>query len=133
MAALEWEAAERIRQMKTRYEDIAAYDTKDGSEIRELMHPRLHGDGAQSLAEALVHVGACTTLHRHPITEEIYHFTQGEGMMQMGQEEFPVTTGDTVRIEPGTAHRVRNTGNIPMRILCACTPAYSHEDTELLE
>ncbi|MCG5536474.1 cupin domain-containing protein [Ectothiorhodospira mobilis] len=119
--------------MKTRYEEIAPYRTLDGSEIRELMHPRLHGEGGQSLAEARVEPGARTELHRHRVTEEIYHFTQGEGMMRLDAEEFPVTTGDTVRIPPGTPHRVRNTGSVPLRILCACTPAYSHEDTDILE
>ena len=29
--------------MKTAYRDVAAYVTKDGSSIRELMHPSLHG------------------------------------------------------------------------------------------
>ena len=29
--------------MHTRYADIPAYVTKDGSEIRELLHPSLHG------------------------------------------------------------------------------------------
>jgi hypothetical protein len=34
-------------------------------------------------------------------------------------------------ILPGTPHRIRNTGAI-RGILCACSPAYSHDDTELL-
>jgi hypothetical protein len=32
--------------MKSRYADIPAYVTKDGSEIRELMHPAVHGNHA---------------------------------------------------------------------------------------
>ncbi|MBK1672141.1 hypothetical protein CKO35_02260 [Ectothiorhodospira shaposhnikovii] len=119
--------------MKTRYQDIDPYQTLDGSEIRELMHPRLHGEGALSLAEALVQPGASTRLHRHLQTEEHYHFTQGEGMMSLGDQVFPVNTGDTVRIPPGTAHKVMNTGNVPLRILCACAPAYRHEDTQILD
>ena len=34
------------------YRDIEPYVTKDGSEIRELMHPAVHGNEKQSLAEA---------------------------------------------------------------------------------
>jgi mannose-6-phosphate isomerase-like protein (cupin superfamily) len=114
------------------YADVAPYVTKDGSEIRELMHPDVHGNAAQSLAEATVAAGAATSLHRHHVTEEIYHFTQGDGWMTCGSECFAVRAGDTVCIPPGTPHRVENTGSVAMKILCACSPAYSHDDTELL-
>ncbi|MCU0805057.1 MAG: cupin domain-containing protein [Burkholderiales bacterium] len=112
--------------------EVAPYVTKDGSEIRELMHPGVHGNAAQSIAEATVAPGARTQLHRHRATEEIYHFTQGEGTMTLGAERFAVRVGDTVCIPPGTPHCVQNTGRVAMKILCACAPAYSHDDTELL-
>ena len=53
-------------------------------------------------------------------------------MMTLGDINFAVHSGDTVCIAPGTAHCIANTGNVPLRILCACAPAYSHDDTELL-
>ncbi|MCW5606142.1 MAG: cupin domain-containing protein [Burkholderiales bacterium] len=118
--------------MKTAYADVPSYTTRDGSEIRELMHPAVHGNRAQSLAEATVQPGARTRLHRHHATEEIYHFTQGAGVMTLGERRFPVAAGDTVCIAPGMPHSVESTGDTPLRILCVCSPAYSHEDTELL-
>lgn len=118
--------------MKTSYQDIEAYTTKDGSEIRELMHPARHGNRMQSLAEAVIQPGQRTQLHRHANTEELYHVTAGAGIMTLGQSTFQIAAGDTVLIEPGTAHCVEATGNIPLKILCCCSPAYSHEDTELL-
>jgi mannose-6-phosphate isomerase-like protein (cupin superfamily) len=117
---------------RSAHADVAPYLTKDGSEIRELMHPGVHGNAAQSLAEATVPPGAGTRLHRHRVTEEIYHFTQGEGMMTLGAERFAVRAGDTVCIPPGVPHCVENTTTIALKILCACSPAYSHEDTELV-
>ena len=48
--------------MKTRHTEIPVYITKDGSEIRELMHPAVHGNRLQSLAEATVHPGQRTHL-----------------------------------------------------------------------
>ena len=36
--------------IKTTYNNIKSYITKDGSEIRELMHPDVHGNIRQSLA-----------------------------------------------------------------------------------
>ena len=62
----------------TRYPDVTPYITKDGSEIRELLHPTQHAVKNQSLAEAIVPPGGKTLLHRHRLTEEIYHITQGD-------------------------------------------------------
>lgn len=118
--------------MKTRHADIAAYVTKDGSEIRELMHPSLHGGRNQSLAEATVRCGARTQLHRHVLTEELYYILAGSGVMTLGADCFKVGAGDTVLIAPGTPHRIEASGSQALRLLCCCSPAYSHEDTELL-
>ena len=96
------------------------------------MHPAVHGNKAQSLAEATVAPGAKTLLHRHSVTEEIYYFIAGEGLMTLGAEQFAVRAGDAIAIQPGFAHCVVNTGTAPLKILCACSPAYSHVDTELL-
>ena len=118
--------------MRSAYRSIQPYVTKDGSEIRELMHPSVHGNRNQSFAEATVLPGMKTALHRHNITEEIYHITHGAGMMTLGGERFAVAPGDTICIAPGTPHCIENTGDAPLKILCACSPAYSHDDTELL-
>jgi mannose-6-phosphate isomerase-like protein (cupin superfamily) len=119
--------------MKTSHDQIPPYTTKDGSEIRELMHPAVHGNRNQSFAEAIVAPGFRTHLHRHRVTEEIYHITAGEASMSLGDSVFPVRAGDTICIPPGTPHCIENTGSVPLKILCACSPAYSHEDTELIE
>ena len=118
---------------QTRYAEVTAYISKDGSEIRELMHPSQHGNRLQSLAEATVQPGARTQLHRHAHTEELYHVSAGNGLMTLGDTCFTVGAGDTVLIAPGTPHRIEATGLEPLRILCCCSPPYSHEDTELLE
>jgi len=123
---------ESYRGPRSRLDDIAPYVTKDGSEIREMMHPAVQGNRAQSLAEATVAPGAATTLHRHGETEELYHFTAGAGVMTLGGERFAVQAGDTVCVAPGVPHRVENTGTLRLKILCACAPAYAHADTELL-
>lgn len=113
------------------YETLA-FTTKDGSTIRELMHPAVHGNRNQSLAEATVPPGCSTRLHRHLSSEEIYHFTEGEGIMTLGGQQFAVRAGDSVCIPPGQPHGLENTGGGSLRLLCCCSPPYSHEDTELL-
>ena len=123
--------------MKTTLAATPPYVTRDASEIRELMHPRVHGAqhgvANQSLAEATVLPGQRTVSHRHRVTEELYHITAGRGLMILGSQRFAVGPGDTVCIPPGTAHCIQNEGAVNLTLLCACSPAYSHEDTELLE
>jgi mannose-6-phosphate isomerase-like protein (cupin superfamily) len=119
------------RVIKTTYNEIQPYITKDGAMIRELMHPEVQGNSNQSLAEATIAPGTATTLHRHHISEEIYHFTGGKGQMTLGDETFEVARGDTVCLPPGTLHRLKNTGKEPLTVLCCCAPAYSPDDTEL--
>jgi mannose-6-phosphate isomerase-like protein (cupin superfamily) len=118
--------------MKTRYAAVPAFITKDGSEIRELMHPSGQRNRNQSLAEAIVTPGQTTALHRHLRSEELYHITAGRGRMTLGEDSFDVETGDTICILPGTPHCIANTGTEPLRILCCCAPPYAHDDTELL-
>ncbi|MDR0775141.1 MAG: cupin domain-containing protein [Azonexus sp.] len=111
---------------------VAACITKDGSEIRELLHPDRDALRHQSLAEAVVLPGVSTLLHRHQRSEEIYHITRGQGLMTLGESRFPVGVGDSVAILPGTPHCIENTGAEPLHILCCCAPPYAHDDTELL-
>ena len=117
----------------THYNQLDSYITRDESSIRELMHPDHHAVTNQSLAEAIVPAGLETRLHFHRVSEEIYHVTAGEGLMTLGDEQFAVSKGDTIRIAPGTRHCVRNTGDTDLIILCSCAPAYAHEDTVLAE
>ena len=116
----------------TRSTEAKSFVTKDGSTIRELMHPVLHACRNQSLAEAAVAPCAQTALHRHHETEELYHITEGTGLMTLGEREFEVRAGDTICIAPGTPHRIANTGGATLRLLCCCAPAYRDDDTELL-
>jgi mannose-6-phosphate isomerase-like protein (cupin superfamily) len=45
-----------------------------------------------------------------------------------------VSAGDCVVIPPGTRHKLWNlSATEPLVLLCCCAPAYSDEDTEMLE
>jgi len=123
---------ESTAPVHTRIGDIEPYVTKDGSEIRELMHPDHHGPGRQSLAEATVWPGTATARHRHERAEEIYHITRGQGLLTIGEREIEVGAGDTIRIPAGAPHCIANTGTVPLKVLCLCTPPYRHQDTILV-
>src|SRR3954464_10058588 len=92
-------------------DDVPAFTTKDGSEIRELLAHRNSCIRNQSLAEARVQPGASTTPHYHPRSEEIYYILRGVGLMRIGDESVAVTVGDAVAIPPGLVHQITNTAD----------------------
>ena len=113
--------------------EVPAFTTKDGSEIRELLAHRNSGIRNQSLAEARVPVGGSTMEHYHVFTEEIYYITHGSAQMRIEDETSVVGPGDSIAIPPGKRHKIWNTGPDVLRLLCACAPAYEHEDTVITE
>jgi mannose-6-phosphate isomerase-like protein (cupin superfamily) len=117
----------------TSYDAIEPFVTKDGSEIREWAGAVSAPARNQSLAEATIPVGGATAEHYHRVTEELYLVTAGRGLLSIDGEERDVTAGDCAVIPPGARHKLRNTGDEPLRIVCACAPAYSHDDTVLTE
>ena len=113
--------------------EVPAFITKDGSEIRELLAYRNSGIRHQSLAEARLPVGASTQEHFHPRAEEIYYITHGAGKVRIEGEEREVRAGDAIAIPPGRKHKLWNTGDEVLRLLCCCAPAYEHTDTVITE
>jgi mannose-6-phosphate isomerase-like protein (cupin superfamily) len=109
------------------------FNTKDGSEIRELLAHRNSGIRKQSLAEARLRPGGKTTPHYHPLTEEIYYILEGTGRMHIGDETRDVGPGDAIAIPPGAVHTIVNTGAGTLKFLCCCAPAYEDADTALVE
>jgi mannose-6-phosphate isomerase-like protein (cupin superfamily) len=114
-------------------DEVPPFTTKDGSEIRELLAYRNSAIQNQSLAEARILVGASTMEHYHPQTEEIYYITHGTGRMRIEGELKEVRAGDAIAIPPGKKHKIWNTGNGPLRLLCCCAPAYEDSDTVITE
>jgi mannose-6-phosphate isomerase-like protein (cupin superfamily) len=145
MEAKAEEAGERV--VHTRRADVEAFVTKDGSVVRELMHPNVHGNSNTSVAECIVAAGQTTLLHkvvlerdsytlscRHHKSEEIYHITAGSGLMELGGRQFMVQAGDTVCIDPGTEHRITNntSGSTELKIIAVSSPPYQHSDSEVV-
>jgi mannose-6-phosphate isomerase-like protein (cupin superfamily) len=114
-------------------DDLERFTTLDGSTIREIAGPAWTPARNQSLAEATVPAGQATIAHLHRTAEELYFFTAGRGRLRVGEIEREVGAGDCAVIPPGTVHKLWNTGDEPLVLLCCCAPAYSHEDTVLVE
>jgi mannose-6-phosphate isomerase-like protein (cupin superfamily) len=113
--------------------EVPAFTTKDGSEIRELLAHRNSAIRNQSLAEARLPVGGATQEHFHPRAEEIYYITHGTGKIRIENETHDVKPGDAIAIPPGQKHKLWNTGHKSLHLLCCCAPAYEHTDTIITE
>jgi mannose-6-phosphate isomerase-like protein (cupin superfamily) len=86
--------------------DVPAFITKDGSEIRELLAYRNSCIRNQSLAEARLPPGASTTAHRHLKTEEIYYILEGQGLMDWRGK--PVRSAPAMRLPFPRAVAIRS-------------------------
>jgi mannose-6-phosphate isomerase-like protein (cupin superfamily) len=131
---MEAKGVEEEAREHTRRADVEAFVTKDGSVVRELMHPNVHGNSNTSVAECIVAPGQTTLLHKHHKSEEIYHITAGSGLMELGGRQFMVQAGDTVCIDPGSEHGITNnsSGSTELKIIAVSSPPYQHSDTEVV-
>ena len=112
---------------------VEPFITMDSSEIREILAPVNSSIKNQSLAEARLAPGMTTDEHFHPKSEEIYYILEGRGRMKVEDEERDVGPGDGIAITSGKRHKIWNTGQSTLVFLCCCSPAYSHEDTVVVE
>jgi mannose-6-phosphate isomerase-like protein (cupin superfamily) len=113
--------------------DVPAFITKDGSEIRELLAYRNSAIRNQSLADARLQAGGSTQEHYHAKAEEIYYITAGVGRIRIEGETRGVKAGDAIAIPPGQKHKLWNLGSGTLELLCFCAPAYEHNDTVITE
>ena len=105
------------------------YITKDGSSIRELLHPAFTPELGVSLAEAVVEASCETTGHRHSGFDEIYYCLEGEGTLYINDVPHPFSPHRFYLLPKTAVHRLR--ADTRLRLLCVCCPAYTHEGTEL--
>jgi mannose-6-phosphate isomerase-like protein (cupin superfamily) len=55
--------------------------------------------------------------HKHQ-AKEIYFFTRGEGVVQVGQKKVSVKAGDAVYIPSNTLHHAGNVGESDLEYIC---------------
>jgi mannose-6-phosphate isomerase-like protein (cupin superfamily) len=115
------------------YGELEPFVSLDGSEIREWAGRVSAPAQNQSLAEAILSPGAATIEHYHLTSEELYLITAGGGRLVIDGEERAVREGDCALIPPGARHKLFNTGAVPLKVICACAPAYAERDTCLTE
>ena len=80
---------------------------------------------ASSQGEVIVNPGQGHAPHLHERADELIYVISGTGTQTVGDEEFPVTEGDTVYIPMGTLHSTLNTGWRVLRLLGRFRPSVS--------
>lgn len=56
--------------------------------------------------------------HCHDGHEECMYVLAGEGVTSSGDRQHPLKAGDTILVPPGEMHVTRNTGKVPLVMLC---------------
>ena len=70
------------------------------------------------VSSTTLHPGKSTRGHSHPGKEEVYMIMSGTGRMQLDDNEFDISGGEMVLIEDGVFHRVHNTGDVDLYMVC---------------
>lgn len=65
--------------------------------------------------------------HVHPYQSERFEILKGEVEFKLDGEIVVARAGDVVTVEPGTPHRLRNTGDEEIQFRCEVRPAPTFE------
>lgn len=96
--------------------------------IRHLAAPGLQLNSQNMwLGTSTVEPGNKTNAHSHDINEEIFYCVSGSGIMIVDGEEQNYTAGAVVYVPPGAVHQVVNTGDVPLKSVCAVSPPFEQE------
>ena len=70
------------------------------------------------ISSTTLHSGKSTKGHNHDGKEEVYLIISGTGKMDLDEKTIPIEGGEMVLIEDGVFHRVHNTGDIDLYMVC---------------
>lgn len=86
--------------------------------------PREHSDNKHIVRRDDLKVGLISIrphdelpVHSHEREDQFYYTLEGEGIVRLGDQDFPLQPGIAVMIPPGVPHGVRNPGDVPLRYL----------------
>ena len=87
--------------------DNETYILKDNTLLKNLV-----------VSSTTLHPGKSTRGHSHSGQEEVYMIISGSGSMELDDKKIDVQVGEMVLIEDGVFHRVHNTGNVDLYMVC---------------
>lgn len=90
---------EEYKKVANLLRDNEIYKVYDLSELKDL---------TLSLTE--LYPQKSTTGHSHDTSDEVYIFIGGEGMIEVGKQNFKIKGGDVILVPRGDFHKVHNQG-----------------------
>ncbi len=97
-----------------------AVKNREGEILRDtyfLIDPEKSPSRNLKMGYTIVYPTGKTTGHSHDDMEEVYFIVSGRGKMVVGNDEFPIQTGDALYVPFGEFHTVYNTGIEPLKVL----------------
>ena len=97
-----------------------AVKNREGETLRDtyfLIDPEKSPSRNLKMGYTIVYPTGKTTGHSHDDMEEVYFIVSGRGKMVIGNDEFPVQTGDALYVPFGEFHTTYNTGIEPLKLL----------------
>ena len=82
-----------------------------------LIDPETSPSRNLKMGHTIIYPTGRTTGHAHDGMEEVYFVVGGEGVMQVGEDEFAIKMGDAFYVPPGEFHVTFQRGNLPLTIL----------------
>lgn len=120
---------EKATETRVPYASALPYTAADGSLVRELLHPEIHGALKTSLSEMVVAPFGESALYTHPGSDLTVHFLEGRGSMRVDARIFSAAERDTVYVPSGSSWQVHNSGDCFLRLLCFFSPFHKHSET----
>jgi mannose-6-phosphate isomerase-like protein (cupin superfamily) len=99
----------------------------DNAVARQIVSPSNSRAQKISMADIIIPPGIEVKRHHHPVAEEIYYITSGEGIMWMNGASRHVGKGDAIVIRPGDVHSFLNNTKADVRMIVTSTPAWTPE------
>ena len=90
---------------------------EDGEEWTENYERLPGGAGISIILESTTREGVGPRLHRHPYGE-VWVVVEGVGTFIAGDGTFVAGRGDVVYVPAETPHTFRNTGEVPLKMVC---------------
>lgn len=92
---------------------------------RVALHSQLALTGSEISVNELPAGVSVPFVHAHTRNEEVYIFVKGKGRFYVDSDEFEVTEGSVVRVDPAGARCVAADSQSPIRYVCIQTEAKS--------
>ena len=114
-------------------DEIVPIEAREGTKIKQIFHPHNTLNGIRySISQCIVKPEKKSSLHKMT-TSEIYYILDGQGILHIDEESYPVSKDQAIYISPHSKQQIENTGKTDLKILCIVDPAWRQEDEILLE